>query len=45
MSQAALPAMLCDLPSMAPVVEKWGGQAGSKAGAGVGWLPLGCLVG
>lgn len=45
MSQAALPAVLCDLPSTAVFVEKWRGQADPKAGAGVGWLPLGRLVG
>lgn len=45
MSQAALPAVLCDSPSTAPVAEKWRGQAGSKAGAAMGWLPLGRLVG
>lgn len=28
MSQAALPAVLCDLPSTAPVAETWRGQAG-----------------
>lgn len=45
MSQAALPAVLCDSPSTAPIVEKWRGEAGPKAGAGVGRLSLGRLAG
>lgn len=45
MSQAALPAVLCDLPSTAPITEKWGRHARPKAGAGVGRLSLGCCVG